>query len=65
MRGKALLDNNGIRSHISRTVNANIRNGCGYSIDVASDFDRAERILFSSGIHIRSKQRIEDDHGHR
>lgn len=65
MRGKTLLDRNGIRCHISRTVDVDVKNGCGYSIDVSSDFDRAQRILFSSGIHIRSKQRIEDDHVHR
>lgn len=60
MRGKALLDRNGIRSFVSRNTSAKIKNGCGYSIDVTSDFERAEKLLTSSGIHIRSKQRIVD-----
>ncbi len=56
MRGKSLLEHNGIRAYVGRTVDANGNNGCGYSITVSSEPERAERLLTSAGIHIRSKQ---------
>ena len=56
MRGKSLLEHNGIRAYVGRTIDANGNNGCGYSITVDKEGNRAERLLVSSGIRIRSKQ---------
>ena len=53
MRGKSILERNGIRAFVSRTVDDNGNNGCGYSVIVTADFERAERLLRSAGIRIR------------
>jgi hypothetical protein len=60
IRGKELLDKNGIRAHISRLADENIKNGCGYCIFVSSDCERAESILRSSGIRIRGARKMND-----
>ena len=60
MRGKSLLEHNGIRAYVGRTIDANGNNGCGYSITVSTEPEKAERLLTSAGIHIRSKQQQED-----
>ncbi len=57
MRGKTLLERNGIRAYVGRTVDAGGNNGCGYSITVPAGEERAEQLLVSAGIRIRSKQR--------
>ena len=58
MRGKTLLEHNGIRAYVGRTIDADGNNGCGYSITVpeGTGAERAERLLKSAGIRIRSKQ---------
>jgi len=60
MRGKEILEKNGIRAHISRLADENIKNGCGYCVFVYSDFDEAEEILRSSGIRIRGTKKMND-----
>lgn len=55
MRGKDMLEHNGIRAFVSRTIDENGNNGCGYSIMVDRDADRAEQLLLSAGIRIRGK----------
>ncbi len=56
MRGKSLLERNGIRAYVGRSIDASGSNGCGYRITVAGDAERAERLLTSAGIRIRSRQ---------
>lgn len=53
MRGKNVLDRNGIKSYIARAVHDDGKNGCGYSLMVNDNADRAEQLLRSSGIRIR------------
>ena len=55
MRGKSLLERNGIRAYVSRTIDENGNNGCGYSIAAQSDPERAEQLLTSAGTRIRGK----------
>lgn len=59
MRGKALLERNGIRSFITRSANDTVRNGCGYCIVVSQNQQQAERLLRSAGIRIRDQRQIE------
>lgn len=61
MRGKSLLERNGIRAYVSRTIDENGNNGCGYSIAVQSNPDRAEQLLTSAGIRVRG--RYASEHG--
>ena len=55
MRGKNLLEKNGIHGYINRTVDEEGNNGCGYSILVTGDVARAESLLTAAGIRIRGK----------
>lgn len=52
MRGRALLEQHGIRTQIHRDTKI-ADNGCGYSIVVPGKSDTAERLLRSNGITIR------------
>ena len=54
MRGKNLLERNGIHGYINRTVDEEGNNGCGYSI-TTDQGERAEPLLTAAGIRIRSK----------
>ena len=54
MRGKNLLEKNGMHSYIHRTVDEEGNNGCGYSI-TTDQGERAEPLLTAAGIRIRSK----------
>jgi hypothetical protein len=60
MRGKAVLEQNNIRSFISRSTDETIQNGCGYCLMVSSDFSRAESLLRSVGIRIRGTKKMND-----
>lgn len=55
MRGKKLLEQNGIHGYINRTVDEEGSNGCGYSLLVSGDVERAEKLLTGAGIRIRGK----------
>ena len=57
MRGKKVLERNGIKSYMGRTIREDGKNGCGYSLTVYEDADKAERLLRSSGIRIRGTQK--------
>ncbi len=50
MRGRELLQRNGIKSVIERTPKNSQRQGCGYSLRVPSGIEEAERILKENGI---------------
>ncbi len=53
MRGRELLERNGIHGYINRTVDEEGNNGCGYSILVRGDAERAQSLLTAAGIRIR------------
>lgn len=53
MRGKKILERNGIKAYMSRTIRDDGKNGCGYSLTVYDEADKAERLLRSSDIRIR------------
>lgn len=63
MRGKKLLEKNGIHGYIHRTVDEEGNNGCGYSLLVSGDVARAEKLLIGAGIRIRGKQPAGTGHG--
>lgn len=53
MRGRELLAQNGIRAYVGR-AEANETNGCGYTLTVTGDHDRALRLLKTAGIRVRT-----------
>lgn len=55
MRGKELLERNGIHGYINRTVDEEGNNGCGYSLLVSGNTAKAESLLRASGIRITGK----------
>lgn len=57
MRGKKLLEAQGIRAFTQRSSSPSAGDGCGYSLLVTGDARRAEQILRSSGVRVI---RIED-----
>lgn len=57
MKGKNLLERNGIRAYITRTIDQDGQNGCGYNVVVNMQAEKAEHLLRSTGIHIRGIQR--------
>ncbi|MCI8554228.1 MAG: DUF3343 domain-containing protein [Clostridiales bacterium] len=57
MRGRSLLEGNGIHATVSRALEPDGTNGCGYSIRVQErDAERAEKLIRSIGIPIRGKR---------
>lgn len=52
MRGKSLLESEGIRAFIQRASNPSAGDGCGYSLLVTGDVRRAEQILRSRGVRV-------------
>ncbi len=53
MRGKKLLEKNGIRAFVNRSAHPQDGDGCGYSLFVSRTDGQAERILRSGGIAVR------------
>lgn len=53
MRGRELLAQNGIRAYVGR-VEADETTGCGYTLTVTGDHDKAARLLKTAGIRVRS-----------
>lgn len=52
MKAKALLRNSGIYADITKTSKHSAQKGCGYSLIINKDFDRAVKILKENGIKI-------------
>lgn len=52
MRGKTVLERNGYTAYVRRAVDAQGNNGCGYSILVQGDGDKAERLLRNAAIRV-------------
>ena len=53
MRGRSLLLQNGISAEIGRS-RPNEQTGCGYTLRIMGDAERAERLLRTAGIRVRS-----------
>lgn len=53
MRGKSILEQNGIRATVERSTQKTARNGCGYALIVSKGADRAKQILQQNGVPIR------------
>lgn len=56
MRGKSLLERNGMSAYVHRAIEEDGSNGCGYSILVTGDPDRIENLLSSAGIRVRGRR---------
>ncbi len=52
MRGQTLLRQNGISATVGR-VPADDQNGCGYTLTLRGEEERARRILHAAGIRVR------------
>lgn len=52
MRGKHLLEEQGIRTYLHRTVRPADGDGCGYSLLVQDEVKKAEQILRRRGVQI-------------
>lgn len=52
IKGRDILSENGIHSYVERTPRGSKSCGCGFSIYVPNDSDKAEKILEASGINI-------------
>ena len=52
MRGKQLLEQQGITAHLRRATAPGKGDGCGYSLLVAGDGQQAERLLRSRGVRV-------------
>ena len=52
MRGKHLLEEQGIRAYLHRTSHPADGDGCGYSLLVTDHVKRAEQILRQRGVRV-------------
>ena len=52
MRGRELLQKQGIAAFLGR-ADAKTREGCGYTLTVTGDVDRAAALLAAAGIRVR------------
>ena len=52
MRGRRLLEGQGIRAYLHRSSHPAEGDGCGYSLLVTADARRAEQILRSGGVRV-------------
>lgn len=53
MRGRDILTKNGLRAFVGR-AEADVANGCGYTLTVTGDHQKAARLLETAGIRVRS-----------
>lgn len=52
MRGRRLLEAEGIRAYMHRSAHSDESDGCGYSLLVTNQVDRAVRILIDKGVRV-------------
>ena len=52
MRGKKLLEKQGIRSYVHRASNPPQGDGCGYSLLVTERLEQAQSVLRSGGVRV-------------
>lgn len=53
MRGKKLLEAQGIRPYLHKSLDPAKRDGCGYSLLITGDVGQAVHILQRSGVTVR------------
>lgn len=52
MRGKQLLEEQGIRAYLHRALQPSAGDGCGYSLLVTGDVKHAEQVLRQRGVRV-------------
>ena len=52
MRGKQLLEEQGIRAYLHRSLQPTAGDGCGYSLLVTGDAAKADQILRQRGVRV-------------
>ncbi|MBE6778380.1 MAG: DUF3343 domain-containing protein [Ruminococcaceae bacterium] len=52
MRGKSLLEQQGIRAYVHRTTNPPQGDGCGYSLLVTGNLGQAKETLVRAGVRV-------------
>ena len=52
MRGKRILEEQGMRIYLHRATQAMTGDGCGYSLLVTDDVQRAEKVLRQKGVRV-------------
>jgi len=57
MRGKALLEKNEVSATVGRAIDGDGNTGCGYTLTVYTDHDKAAKLLQMAGIRIRGVMR--------
>lgn len=53
MRGKALLEQQGMTAQVQRVLHGQDQNGCGYRLLVSGDSERAMTILERAGLRVK------------
>ena len=61
MKGKEILLKAGIKAYVERTPKPERSVGCGYSLYVPSQLDKAKKILLDNGIKIIENYKLEGD----
>ncbi len=52
MRGKSLLEKNGIQAYVHRASNPPDGDGCGYSLLVIGNLSQAQQVLKCNGVRV-------------
>lgn len=52
MRGKRLLEEQGIRAHLHRSLQSTDGDGCGYSLLISGDGAKAQQVLMQRGVRV-------------
>ena len=52
MRGKQLLEEQGMRAYLHRSQHPSVGDGCGYSLLVTGDVKKAEHVLKQRGVRV-------------
>ena len=52
MRGRQLLEAQGMRAYLQRTTQGAERDGCGYRLLITGDAQRAQRVLQEGGVRV-------------
>ena len=52
MRGKRLLESEGMQAYLKRSTNGTSGDGCGYSLLITGDEERAGRILAKGKVKV-------------
>ncbi len=56
IRGKMVLEKAGYKAYVRRSTDAQGHNGCGYSILVQGDGDKAEQLLRKAAVRVVGRE---------